>query len=497
MATPLQELIKVRQDKLQKLKDLGVDPYSFTFDKTHTLLDARNSENKEVQTAGRIMAMRGHGAISFLDLVDETGKIQLLLKTDTLDQNQKEIAQLLDLGDIIGVSGLVFVTKSGELTIEVKNLTFLTKSVRPLPSTWHGLKDVEERYRQRYVDMILNPEVRKVFNARTKLVSFFRRFLDEQGFFEVETPVLQPLYGGATARPFTTHHNALDNAFYLRISDELYLKRLVVGGYDKVYEMSKDFRNEGIDRQHNPEFTMLEFYWAYADYTDLMRLSEEMISKAVKEVTGDYKINYQGQEIDFTAPWPRATFRDLVFQDTGIDINVITNEEALRKAIKDADLKVDLKDIAGYANVLDELYKAHSRPKITGPLFLIEHPYEAMPLAKRLPDDKSKIASVQLLVSGFEVIKAYSELNDPADQRARWEEEKALVEAGQAAQPLDEDYIRALEYGMPPTAGWGLGIDRFVAILTDQPSLKDVIIFPTLKPEAKKISKKKWTEKKP
>ncbi len=492
MATPIEELIKVRVEKSDKLKQLGVNPYSFTFDKKHSIDQARQAEGNSVQTAGRIMAVRGHGAISFLDLVDETGKIQLLIKADSLSTLSQQINEFLDIGDIIGVSGLVFTTKTGELTIEVKELNLLTKSVRPLPSTWHGLKDVEERYRQRYVDLVLNPDVRRVFNTRTRIVSYLRRFLDEKGFLEVETPVLQPLYGGATARPFITHHNALDNDFYLRISDELYLKRLIVGGYDKVYEMSKDFRNEGIDRQHNPEFTMLEFYWAYADYTDLMILSEEMLSGVVKEVTGSYKIIYQDKEIDFTLPWPRVKFRDLVLKDTGVDIDEITTEEKLCAAIKEKNLNPDLKGISGYANVLDELYKAYSRPNITGPIFLIDHPYEAMPLAKRLPDDQTKIASMQLLVCGFEVIKAYSELNDPTDQRARWEEEKVLVEKGVAAQPLDEDYIRALEYGMPPTAGWGMGIDRFTAILTNQASLKDVILFPTLKPEKKikKVGKK-------
>ncbi len=483
MATPLQELIAVRLDKLNKLKDSGVDPYAFTFNKSHTILSSRDQMDQEVQTAGRLMAIRGHGAIVFADLVDETGKIQLLCKGEALDEIEQKILAALDIGDIIGVTGKVFTTKAGEITIEVARLTLLTKSVRPLPSTWHGLKDVEQRYRERYVDLLLNPQVRKVFNARSRLVSFLRRFLDEHGFTEVETPVLQPLYGGATARPFVTHHHALDNDFYLRISDELYLKRLIVGGYDKVYELSKDFRNEGIDRQHNPEFTMLEFYWAYADYTHLMKFSEEMLAAAVKEVTGSFTLNFAGQELDFTPPWPRVKYQELLLKDTAIDIDKVTTEADLRQAIKDKGLKLDLKGIQGYANVLDEVYKAESRPQITGPLFLIDHPYEAMPLAKRHPTDQSKIASVQLLIGGFEVIKAYSELNDPADQRARWEEEKKILQKGQTAQPLDEDYIRALEYGMPPTAGWGLGIDRFTAILTDQASLKDVIIFPTLKPE--------------
>jgi lysyl-tRNA synthetase class 2 len=485
MATsPLAELMKVRLDKLEQLKELGVGPFAFTFDKKDTIDQAREKMDQEVQTAGRILARREMGAITFLDLTDETGKIQLIVRSQSLDETETKIASLLDIGDIVGVSGKVIESKTGEISIAVERLALLTKSLRPLPSAWHGLKDVEERYRQRYVDLILNPQVRQVFNTRSRLVTFLRRFLDEKGFAEVETPVLQPIYGGAVARPFKTTHNALGHDFYLRISDELYLKRLIVGGYDKVYEIAKDFRNEGIDRQHNPEFTMLEFYWAYADYKNLMDLSEQMLSEAVKAVTGDYKISYQSQEINFAPPWKRITMRELVLGDTGIDIDKVTTEKQLRAAIDEKKLKVDLKGVVGYANVLDSLYKTYSRPQIVGPVLVIEHPYEAMPLAKRLPNDKTKIASVQLLVAGFEVFKAYSELNDPLDQRARWEEEKVLSDAGfDEAQPMDEDYIRALEYGMPPTAGWGMGIDRFTAILTDQPSLKDVILFPTLKPE--------------
>jgi lysyl-tRNA synthetase class 2 len=482
--TPLENLIQVRKEKLAELKKLGVNPFAFTFKKQETIAAARAKLEADVQTAGRVMSVRGHGAISFLDLVDETGKIQLLVRQEKLDELEQKIAGLLDIGDLVGVTGKVMKSKTNEITIEVDRLVLLTKSLRPLPSTWHGLKDVEERYRQRYVDLLLNPDVRQVFQTRTKLVSYLRRFLDQRGFSEVETPILQPIYGGAVARPFKTFHNALKSEFYLRIADELYLKRLIVAGFDKVYEIGKDFRNEGIDRQHNPEFTQLEFYWAYADYNDLMALSEEMLSGAVKEIAGSYKIMYQGQEIDFSPPWKRITMRDLVNDETNIDINVTNTEESLRQAIIDKKLIVDLKGVVGFANVLDNLYKTYCRPKITGPLFLTDHPYEAKPLAKRKPDDPTKVASVALLIAGFEVFNAYSELNDPLDQRARWEEEKVLGEAGfEEAMQLDEDYLRALEYGMPPTAGWGMGIDRFTAILADQPNLKDVIIFPTLKPE--------------
>lgn len=419
-----------------------------------------------------------------MDLRDESGQMQLVIKKDNVSEKEWLIQELVDIGDFVQAGGGVFKTKAGEISVEVKVFGLLSKAVRPLPSSWHGFKDVEERYRQRYVDLILNPEVRKVFDARTRMVRFLRQFMDKKGFMEVETPVLQPIYGGATARPFKTFHNALKSEFYLRIADELYLKRLIVGGYEKVYEIAKDFRNEGIDRQHNPEFTMMEFYWAYANYEDLMKLSEEMLGGAVKEVTGKYEIEYQGKKIDFSPGWERITFRDLVFRGTKIDINEVKDEKGLREMIKSRGLKVELGGVEGYANVLDELYKEYCRPKMTGPVFLIDHPYEMKPLAKRKSDDPSKVASVALVVAGFEIFNAYNELNDPQDQRERWEEEKKLLEAGfKEAQMLDEDYIRALEYGMPPTAGWGMGIDRFTAIVTNQPNLKDTIIFPTLRPE--------------
>ena len=489
MATPLSELKKIRREKLDKLKKLGVDPFAFTFDKNLTIHQCLEKKGKQVKTAGRLMAMRGHGALSFADLTDQTGKVQLIFRKDVLKKLEREVLSLLDLGDIIGVTGKSTTSKSGEPSIEVDSLTMLTKSLRPLPGQWQGLKNVEERYRQRYVDLLLNPEVRKVFDTRSKLLTYFRKYLDSKGFVEVETPILQPLYGGATAKPFKTHHNSLDTDFYLRIADELYLKRLIVGGYERVYEVCKDFRNEGMDRQHNPEFTQIEFYMAYADYNDLMDISEDMLSGAVKEVTGGYKIKTQGKNVDFSPGWERVTYRDLILRHTQIDIDQVKLESDLREEIKVKKLKVNLKGVAGYANVLDQLYKEYCRPKVTGPLFLIDHPYESRPLAKRKPDEPEKVASVALLIAGFEVFNAYSELNDPIDQRSRWQEEKKLAKEGfEEAQVMDEDYIRALEYGMPPTAGWGMGIDRFTAIVTDSASLKDVIIFPTLKPERQKKS---------
>lgn len=484
MAGRLSGIREQRIEKIKQLKELGVDPYIGKTERTDVIAEAREKEGEKVKVVGRVMAIRGHGGLIFMDLRDESGQMQLVVKKDNVSEKEWLIQELVDIGDFVQAGGGVFKTKAGEISVEVKVFGLLSKAVRPLPSSWHGFKDVEERYRQRYVDLILNPEVRKVFDARTRMVRFLRQFMDKKGFMEVETPVLQPIYGGATARPFKTFHNALKSEFYLRIADELYLKRLIVGGYEKVYEIAKDFRNEGIDRQHNPEFTMMEFYWAYANYEDLMKLSEEMLGGAVKEVTGKYEIEYQGKKIDFSPGWERITFRDLVFRDTKIDIDEVKDEKGLREMIKSRGLKVELGGVEGYANVLDELYKEYCRPKMTGPVFLIDHPYEMKPLAKRKSGDPSKVASVALVVAGFEIFNAYNELNDPQDQRERWEEEKKLLEAGfKEAQMLDEDYIRALEYGMPPTAGWGMGIDRFTAIVTNQPNLKDTIIFPTLRPE--------------
>lgn len=484
MAGRLSGIREQRIEKIKQLKELGVDPYIGKTERMDVIAEAREKEGEKVKVVGRVMAIRGHGGLIFMDLRDESGQMQLVIKKDNVSEREWMIQELVDIGDFVQAGGGVFKTKAGEISVEVKVFGLLSKAVRPLPSSWHGFKDVEERYRQRYVDLILNPEVRKVFDARTRMVRFLRQFMDKKGFMEVETPVLQPIYGGATARPFKTFHNALKSEFYLRIADELYLKRLIVGGYEKVYEIAKDFRNEGIDRQHNPEFTMMEFYWAYANYEDLMKLSEEMLGGAVKEVTGKYKIEYQGKKIDFSPGWERITFRDLVFRDTKIDIDEVKDEKGLREMIKSRGLKVELEEVEGYANVLDELYKEYCRPKMTGPVFLIDHPYEMKPLAKRKSGDPSKVASVALVVAGFEIFNAYNELNDPQDQRERWEEEKKLLEAGfKEAQMLDEDYIRALEYGMPPTAGWGMGIDRFTAIVTNQPNLKDTIIFPTLRPE--------------
>lgn len=482
---PLENLRQSRLKKLKEIKKLGIDPYPAKVVGREEIGESREKKlGSEVEVAGRIVGWREHGGIIFADLKDESGQIQLVLREGKLSTLNSRLSTLLDIGDFIAARGKLFKTEAGELSIEVADIGLLSKSLRPLPEKHEGLKDVETRYRQRYLDLIVNPRVKEVFLKRAQVVENLRTFLSQNNFLEVETPVLQPIYGGASARPFVTHHNALNCDFYLRISDELYLKRLIVGGLEKVYEIGKDFRNEGIDRQHNPEFTMLEFYWAYADYEDLMKFTEEMLSAVVKNVTGSSKVVYDGVEVDFSPSWERLTFRDLILHDTGIDIDAAGTEAELLRAIESKGVKLDLEGAAGYAAVLDEFYKKVSRPKIKGPTFITDHPYKMRPLAKRKADDPSKVASFSVLVKGFELINAYNELNDPLDQRVRWEEEMKLARKGLAEhQVLDEDYLRALEYGMPPTAGWGMGIDRFVALITNQPSIKDVILFPTLRPK--------------
>ena len=480
----LNELQKQRLDKLEKIKSLGLNPYPQpNLSQKSTVAQAREQMDKSVEVAGRLMSLRGHGKILFTDLHDQTGKIQLFFQEKVLADKMSQ-TKLLDLGDIISVCGEVFKTTAGETTINVYKFEILAKNLRPLPEKWHGLKDIEERYRQRYVDLIVNPETREVFKTRTKILTEMRRFLDDHGFMEVETPVLQPVYGGASAKPFVTHHNTLDMDMYLRISDELYLKRLIVGGFEKVYEVSRDFRNEGVSRFHNPEFTQIEFYWSYVDYEVLMEFTEELIKNIIKIVKGDLKFSFQGTDLDFSKPIERITFTDVIKKHTGIDIDQIHTEEDFKKALADKNLKVDMKGVVGLGACFDALYKEHVRPNIVGPAFICDYPAEMIALAKRKADNPSKISSFQLLICGTEFLKAYNELNDPKDQSDRWLDEVALEKKGnETAMQFDSDYIRALEYGMPPTAGWGMGIDRFTQLLTDQSTIKDVILFPAMRNE--------------
>lgn len=480
----IDELKKVRLTKLQELKKHNIDPFPSVVCRKHTIDQAILGIGKDVSIVGRIMTRRNHGKIIFIDVVDDTGKIQGVCKADVMQKESYQLLEYIDNGDFIVMQGTVGKTVAGEISVFVSEMKIISKSLRPLPDKWHGLSDVEERYRQRYVDLLVNDEVRKIFLTRSKVITFLRKWLDKDNFLEVETPVLQPIYGGASAKPFITHHNAMDADFYLRIAVELYLKRLIVGGFEKVYEIGKDFRNEGIDKEHNPEFTMLEFYWAYADYETLMVYTEKMLSEVTRYITGSMEINYEGKRLNFKPPWQRITYRDAVLQYTGIDINIIDDETKLLSEIKDHNIQLDVTGVIGYGVLLDTLYKSKVRPNLTGPLFLTNRPTAFVSLAKRLPKDPRYTASFQALAAGRELLNAYNELNDPLDQAKRWHESEKLGAKGQEEhEQFDYDYIRALEYGMPPTAGWGMGIDRLVAILTNQHSLKDVILFPTLKPE--------------
>lgn len=495
--TKLNEVQKQRLLKLQQIKDFKLNPYPQPdLSSKDTVQKALESIGKKVLIAGRILSLRGHGNILFADLHDKTGKIQLFFEKKTL-ADKMSITKLLDLGDIISAQGEVFNTQAGEITVRVSEFQILTKNIRPLPEKWHGLKDIEERYRQRYVDLIVNPDSRKVFQTRTKILSSMRRFLDDHGFMEVETPILQPIYGGASAKPFITHHNTLDMDMYLRISDELYLKRLMVGGFEKVYEVSKDFRNEGVSRFHNPEFTQIEFYWAYVDYEVLMKFTEELINYVLQNVTGSNLVTYQGKILDFTPPFKRLTFRDAIFDKTSIDIDKITTEDQFHQAINQNKIKLDLDGVFGIGAFFDALYKQEIRPHIIDPTYITDYPASMIALAKRKDDDPNKIASFQLLAQGTELLKAYNELNDPKDQHDRWLEEEALAKKGaETAMQMDHDYIRALEYGMPPTAGWGMGIDRFTQFVTDQATIKDVILFPAMRAESEATSSTKISDSK-
>ncbi|MFA7301170.1 MAG: lysine--tRNA ligase [Candidatus Shapirobacteria bacterium] len=479
----MSDLINQRQDKLNQLKAI-TDAYPQpNLALRQSTAQSLSMEGTQVTVAGRILLLRGHGKILFADLHDVTGKIQLFFEQNTLNEKMDQ-TKLFDLGDIISATGEVFKTTAGEITIRVSGFQILAKNLRPLPEKFHGLTDVEERYRQRYVDLIVNPESRDIFKTRSKILTTMRHFLDDHGFMEVETPILQPIYGGASAKPFITHHNELDQQMYLRISDELYLKRLIVGGLEKVYEVSKDFRNEGVSRFHNPEFTQIEFYWAYVDYDELMKLTEQLVSTTIKAVKNSLAVSFQGKDLDFTPPFERLTFRDAIFEKINIDIDKIKTEEQFIKEINDKKLKLDLAGVVGLGAHFDALYKEFVRPFIIGPVFITDYPSEMIALAKRKADNPDKIASFQLLACGAELLKAYNELNDPKDQKDRWLDEVALEKKGaENAMQMDDDYIRALEYGMPPTAGWGMGIDRFTQFLTDSPTIKDVILFPAMRNE--------------
>ncbi len=491
MQQPLEQYRQIRLNKLKKIKTLGVNPYPARCQRRETVFEAKRKLGEKVAVAGRLMALRGHGKLKFIDLIDETGKIQLVFKSDKLKKAQFDFLSLLDLGDFLAAQGEVFKTKTGEISVLVKDYQLLTKTLRPLPSSWYGLKDKEERYRKRYLDLLMNPEVKKVFEKRSQIIKAVREFLDARGFLEVETPTLQPLYGGANARPFITHHHALDFNLYLKISDELYLKRLIVGGFEKVYEIDKDFRNEGMDKRHNPEFTMMECYWAYADYQTMMKLTEELYEFVAQKVLGKTKITYQGKTIDLRIPWQRITMTAALKKYAGIEVEKLSDEQ-LKRLLKEHKLKYEdnpqLTGVsAGFKRgiaiaTLFELVE----PKLIQPTFVTDFPKETCSLSKQKEDNSLLIERFEPYINGWEVGNAYSELNNPLVQKEFFEEQVKARKAGdEEAHPLDIDYLEALEYGMPPTGGLGLGIDRMVMLLTNQPSIRDVILFPTMRPEEK------------
>ena len=484
--TDLNEMLQIRRQKLKELQDQGKNPFLIEkFNPDHHTTDITNNydefEGKEVTVAGRVMSKRGHGKISFMDIQDMKGRIQILSKIDELGEEAYKIISYLDMGDIIGVEGEVFKTQSGEISVKAKKLTLLSKSLQILPEKWHGLKDPDLRYRQRYVDLIVNPEVKETFLLRNKIIRKIREYLDNLGYLEVETPILGNIAGGANARPFLTHHNALNIDMSLRIANELYLKRLIVGGFDKVYEMGKMFRNEGMDTRHNPEFTNIELYEAYADYNDMMEITENLVAYVAKEVLGTTKVEYQGKTIDFTPPWRRIKMQDAVKEHTGVDFDKIsTDEEALEVA---KEHKLEIKPGMTRGHVISEMFEEFCEQYMDQPTFIIGHPVEISPLAKRNPDDPRITNRFEAFANCWEIANAFSELNDPIDQRERFEEQLRQKEYGDdEAHPMDEDFLNAIEVGLPPTGGLGIGVDRLIILLTNQASIRDVIFFPTMKP---------------
>ena len=486
-------LIEQRFRKLEAFREQGINPYPNDFRPTHTAQELlagygdRTAEELEAldeqfAVAGRVMAFRSFGRAVFLKLQDRTGRIQAFVRRDAVGPETFSWFKKVDVGDFLGVVGPLMRTRTGELTVEAHEVRLLCKSLRPLPEKWHGLTDKELRYRQRYVDLIVNPGVRETFLKRSRMIHLVRRFLLDRDFVEMETPMMQPIPGGATARPFVTHHNALDMTLYLRVAPELYLKRLVVGGFERVFEINRNFRNEGLSNQHNPEFTMLEFYQAYATYEDLMGLTEELFLHVAQELCGGPKIVYQGEEIDFTPPWERITVREAVARYGGLSADEVDDPAALARKGRELGLEVDG---LSYGELLTELFEAVAEPHLVQPTFVTEYPVEVSPLSRRNERDPRFVDRFELYVARREIANAFSELNDPVDQLERFRRQAAERAAREGVEPpIDEDFIRALEYGMPPTAGEGIGIDRMAMLFTDSPSIRDVILFPHMRPEA-------------
>jgi lysine--tRNA ligase len=483
----MNHLMKVRKEKLDNLIVEGKNPFEITkFNRTHTSEDIEKHydelEGKDVTVAGRIMSKRIMGKASFCHIQDATGKIQSYVSINDLGEESYKQFKEDDIGDIIGITGFVFKTKTGEISIHAKELVLLTKSLRPLPEKFHGLKDTDLRYRQRYVDLIVNPEVKQTFEKRIKIIKEMRRILDEKGYMEVETPILQTIAGGATAKPFITHHNSLDIDMYLRVAPELYLKRLIVGGFDKVYEIGRNFRNEGMDIKHNPEFTNMELYAAYENMEDMMAITEELISTIAKNVLGTTKITYQGVEIDLTPAWRRVTMIDIVKEKTGVDFNEIETDEQAQEAARKAGIEIDpIKTTRG--DILAQFFDEKVEETLIQPTIVYNYPIENSPLAKKVPEDPRMTQRFELFIGGREYANAFSELNDPIDQYERFLAQVKAREAGdEEANMMDTDFVNALEYGLPPTGGLGIGLDRLIMLLTDEASIRDILLFPTMKP---------------
>ena len=483
----INQLMKVRREKLKELQEAGKDPFEITkYDRTHTSQDVKDNyaelEGKDVRIAGRIMAKRIMGKASFCHIQDMQGKIQSYVSINDLGEENYQEFKTYDIGDIVGIEGFVFKTRTEEISVHAKKIVLLAKSLRPLPEKFHGLKDMDLRYRQRYVDMIVNPEVKDTFILRSKIIKELRRILDEKGYMEVETPILTTVATGDAARPFITHHNTLDLDMFLRIAPELNLKRIIVGGIDKVYEIGRNFRNEGMDIKHNPEFTNIELYAAYEDYNDMMNISEEIISTIAKNVLGTTKINYQGQDIDLTPSWRRVTMINSIKEVTGIDFNTIKTDEEARKLAEEKNVEIDpLKNTRGH--IINAFFEEFVEETLIQPTFIIDYPVEVSPLTKRKPSDKSLVERFELFIGGREYGNAYSELNDAIDQNERFlKQAEAKAKGDEEAGGMDEDFVNALEIGLPPTGGLGLGLDRLIMLLTDSASIRDVLFFPTMKP---------------
>jgi lysyl-tRNA synthetase class 2 len=482
----LNEILRIRRNKLKDLRNRGKDPFkAVSFDTSSNAVEIKDNfekmEGTRVSLAGRIMSKREMGKASFADIQDGHGRIQLFFKVDEVGQESYEEFKKLDIGDIIGVKGSVFKTHKGEISVRVESYELLSKSLQPLPEKWHGLKDVDLRYRQRYVDLIVNPGVKDTFIKRSKIIGSMRRFLDSRGFIEVETPILNVIPGGGAAKPFVTYHNALDMELYLRIAPELYLKRLLVGGFEKVYEIGRLFRNEGISVKHNPEFTSMEVYQAYTDYKGMMELTEQMISHIVTDVCGSLEVEYQGMRVDFSLPWKRITMADAVKEYCGVDFNTIEDDLQATRILKEKG--IDTGKTVKKGEVLNMLFEEYVEEHLVQPTFVYDYPVEVSPLAKRKPDMPGMTERFELFITGREIGNAFTELNDPEDQKERFlDQVRKREEGNEEANMMDEDFLLSLEYGMPPAGGLGIGIDRLVMILTDSPSIRDVLLFPTMKP---------------